>query len=192
MSVYDKEYKGCALIIREIETNNVIAKTAVDNYSRTDMVISVNERSFSLEGMTHVLIEIFQDMLIYKFMGTVRRMRVPPLRQISLFKGKIATDYRANRYPVKTFATIQELIFDEVNGDIERLCPPIKVLLLNISNNGVLFKTSCDFLSVGLSFKLVLKINQTDIFMNMTIVRSNKGNRENEREYGCHINYVYE
>lgn len=184
-----KEYKDCVLIIREPATGNVIAKTIITDYAHETMTISIHEGTFSLHGIPRVLLNIFYGESIYEYMGTVRKLIPPSLRQISLYKRSILPDPRTKRYQVETSATIEEILLDGEGGG--KIDVPMKVILLNISSGGALLKTNCQNLVLDTCFKLRLMIGDTDTCINTTIVRVTK-NTEEDLQFGCLFNYIYE
>lgn len=189
--VDNREYKGCAVVVRDLESDEVISKCIILDYDRTTMTITIAEKNFDLSNKIRVLLNIFHGDSIYEFMGTIRKMAFPPSRQISIYKGRLVSDRRAKRYSVASKATVEEIIFDESGEDADKLDPPADVILLNISTNGALIKTNCEELVLDSCFKLKVIIDGEDTFINTTIVRVNK-ELESGCEYGCRFNYIYE
>lgn len=204
---YDKDYKGCLLIIRELDTGNVINKAIITNYDRNTMRISIKESTFCLNDIPRVLLNIFYGESICECMGTVRKMLYPPLREISIYKESFLSDRRSKRYPAKLTAAVEEIIYNQESGYAFRLKSPVEVVVLDISSTGALLQANCIIFAPGVSFKLKLIMGDTIIYVNTTIVRINKERKKETRingnmgiqieinketEYGCQFNYIYD
>lgn len=67
---------------------------------------------------------------------------------------------------------------------------PLEALVVNISTDGILIRTSNAF-NIGTTFQLRLNIGEKETLLNTSVVRISFIDTENT-EYGCIFNYVFE
>lgn len=179
---YTTNLKGCRVLVKDIEDGKIIARTVSKSFDLHNKILSIPASSVNVYEAQPVIVWIFSGNNIYEYNGQMKRTVIANEVEIVLSSGRLKEDRRADRYQVEMEGSVNSIVID---GQSVKLRRPLAFSTINVSENGLLFKTmSGSFESgdqIGLSLKASLE-NKDSLYR---VVRIHNAALWTE-EYGCH------
>ena len=177
MKALSGDYRGCAVLIYDMEGNH-LCTTSVTDYDKTILRIEVAELPPDDAGGSVKLL-ILASPIPCEYQGKV--LREGRRKLIAMFRGQERELRGAERYSVKTTAMIEDYV-DE--GSIYPLYAPLEVELMNISKTGIRFIAPNFSLCDGDTFRMRMRFSDKDKLLTAEVTNHYDRDPKNS-EYGC-------
>ncbi len=170
------DFRGCNVVIKDRQSDEVFCKTQVVEYNRNmNQIFLFGVSRESLQK--HVMVIISHPTGVYEYQGNVRKRNSDGLLEISLFQKKEPKKRQNKRFDLHVDVPVNHLPGYE--PDDEKI-----VNVQNISVSGILVHTEQDMLKLGDVFYVHLPINGELLAVKTKVVRL-QGKTDNGYEYGC-------
>jgi len=178
MSSLSSDFTGCSVLIYD-EAGAQPASSVILNYNRSTLRIEVKEIPRTFEAGSVYRLLILSSPSPCEFQGRV--VKEGNRKSIAMFFGHEKENRSSVRFKVKFPALIENLICD---GKAYPLLTPLDVILINISQSGVRFRTPGNALSNGDRFQMKMLINNTAKLLIADVV-NHIDQVNGSSEYGC-------
>lgn len=182
--MYEKDLKDCRIIIKSLESQEIIADTHILNYDVLNNIVRVSAVNIQDKRYEKIYVLIFGNEGLYEYTGTIKGTVIANEIEILLGKSRLKEDRKRFRYSISMTGTILSIIIDSWNITLRK---PIEVKTINISSNGILFQADAGTFYIGNEFVLLLEIEEKVMELNCEVVRIQNSSIRTE-EYGCRVN----
>lgn len=182
--MYEKDLKDCRIIIKSLESQEIIADTHILNYDVLNNIVRVSAVNIPDKRYEKIYALIFGNEGLYEYIGTIKGTVIANEIEILLGKSRLKEDRKRFRYNISMTGTILSIIIDSWNITLRK---PIEVKTINISSNGILFQADAGTFYIGNEFVLLLEIEEKIMELNCEVVRIQNSTIRTE-EYGCRVN----
>ena len=174
------DFRDCPVIIYDNDGNQM-GSTVVKEHDKREMTISVSELP---EGATQG--ERLDLLIIYsggagRFYGTPRKSMGIGAYEIALFKEHEQYSRGAERFKLSAPALINNIVTNLGKTPLE---PPVKVVVKDLSTNGMLIKAPPGNFKKGQTLEIDVNIQGKDVVFYGLILREQEGDY-NTVSYGC-------
>jgi hypothetical protein len=174
-----------SLIVVYDNENNLITKTIVTGYDRSEMYIEISEGMENVKPGTRLHLLIIHPDGVSEFSGMLKRVR-QGICEIPIF-GERKRDARGSaRHPLRADAQIKEMF---INAEKVTLRDPIQVVLENISKTGVLIKSPDIHFIINVILRIEFIIKEKETTLNARIVREQQNN-DDTYSFGCQLIFL--
>lgn len=180
------ELKNRRIIIKDIETDQVIADTQIIRYNSLSNSVMISAASFQEKKFYHISAIIFAEKGLYESSGTIRGVITGNEIEVFLGKSREKEDRAKTRYPICVEGNVKGIYIDNQEVSLHR---GIHIETINMSANGILMKADAGSFDIGEVFTLFLEIGKDTLELQCEIVRIHKSDILLE-EYGCRIDEI--
>lgn len=181
------EVKNCRILIKNAENGQIIADTKIIRFDRLTNSVYISADSLRERKHCNITAFIFAKKCLYEFFGTIKAAMIGNEIEVLLGKSTEKESRARTRYPVALAGNIDSIL---IEGRKIKLRKAIYIETINMSANGILMKTDFGCFDIGDCFSLNLKMEDSEIQLNGSIVRTQNSNMLTE-EYGCRINEIW-
>jgi len=178
MSALGSDFTDYTVFIYDANGNHLI-NTIVTSHDRAAQQLQVSMMPEELKINDDCRLLILSSPIPCEYKGKVKK--IGGSQFIAMFLGQEKESRGSARYPVSTPALIDTLI---VNEQPYPLQTPIKVILLNISTNGVRFRAPYYSFQDGDIFQMHLVISNSQRKLTAIVV-NHIDNEPTSSDYGC-------
>lgn len=182
----EKEIKNHRIIIKDADSNQTIADTAVIRYNSSVNSVIISAKSIPAKRSYRIYAFIFAESYLYKCNGTIREMTRGD--EIEVFLGKYET--MEDRHAVRYSLVLEGIVEGGYIDGKETMFPsPLPVRTVNMSSTGILIRADDGCFQKGGRYALLLKTNIGELKMQCEVVRITNSDGVTA-DYGCRIRQV--
>ena len=174
-----KDFKNCNAVIYD-EEDNKLAKVKIWAYDKEENSIEVDDLP-ELRADQLCKLLILTEPNPHSFKGRIHQRGKKKV--ITLFSGDVKKDRQDLRYEVDMSAHVEGIIRD---GKERKLKPQVKTSIVDISKNGIRFRTKSSAFSSGDKLQIRLKSSVIDQLLIAEVVSCDDTSGE-YLEFGCRL-----
>jgi len=178
MATLGSDFTDFTVLIYDVHGNHLI-DTVVTAHDRNDMHIQVGIMPEELKANDDCKLLILSSPIPCEYRGKVKK--IGGNFSIAMFFGQEKESRGSARYSVSTPALIDALIIDGQTHPLQNL---IKVVLINVSTNGVRFRAPYYSFEVGDKFQMHFAVSNSTKKLTAVVV-NNVDNGTTSSDYGC-------
>lgn len=182
----ENELKNRRIIIKDIDSNQIIADTQITRYNSLSNSVMISAASFQEKKFYNISAIIFAEKGLYESSGTIRGVVTGNEIEVFLGKSREKEDRAKTRYPISVKGNVKGIYIDNKEVSLHR---GIHIETINMSANGILMKADAGSFDVGEIFTLILEMGTETLNLQCEIVRIHKSDVLLE-EYGCRIDEI--
>lgn len=179
--VYTTNLKDCKVLVKDIENERVIARTVSKSFDPYNKILSIPMSSVNVCESQPVIVWIFSGNSIYEYFGQMKKTVIANEVEIVLSSGKLKEERKAERYQVEMEGSVNGIVIDSQRVTLRK---PIAFSTINISENGILFKTMSGSFERGDQIELKLNASLESKDSRYRVVRIHYTALDTET-YGC-------
>ena len=172
------DFTDYTVLIYDVDGNHLI-DTVVTSHDRNQQQIQVSIMPEELKANDDCKLLILSSPIPCEYRGKVKKSGGSLF--IAMFYGQEKESRGAARYAVSTPALIDALIVDGQTHPLQNL---IKVVLINVSTNGVRFRAPYYSFEVGDKFTMHFAVSNSTKSLSAVVV-NNVDNGTTSSDYGC-------
>lgn len=180
------ELKNRRIIIKDIESEQVLADTRIIRYNSLSNSVMISAASLQEKKFYNISAIIFTEKGLYESYGTIRGIVTGNEIEVFLGKSREKEDRAKTRYPISLEGNVKGIYIDNEEISLHR---GIHIETINMSANGMLIKSEAGSFDVGEIFTLFLEMGKNTLELQCEIVRIHKSDMLLE-EYGCRIDEI--
>lgn len=181
--IYENTIKNHRILIKNVKDGKIIADTKVVRYESSRNCVIIDAGSLVKLKPYDVHVLIFGEDNLYELYGTISGVMLDNEVEVLLGKSREKEDRKRARYTVTMNGFVKVICIK--NQDII-LRKPIVVTTVNMSSNGILFRTGTGTFPKGCKFRVQLEIDGKKMEFECEVVRIQNVTPRTE-EYGCKI-----
>ncbi|MCM1064088.1 MAG: PilZ domain-containing protein [Eubacterium sp.] len=180
MADHSKDLINCRVLIRDSISGELVADTAVEEYDARRNVLSVFSGALNGPTKNRLSLLALSKSGVLEYSGNLRKIS-GGMAEIALYGERKKESRNFTRYELKTEGRVEALLIGDTRIDLRK---PVPVSVLNISANGILFRSDIDAFRRGSKVRVRVGLKQNSFVGEYEIVRSQNRNKETA-EYGC-------
>ncbi len=177
------DFNGARVLVKSAIDDNLSFNTAIVEHNKAYQTINVALNEEIPWDLSKLLVIVFANSKVYQFDGTGRKNATQRgSLEIAIYKASEKEDRKQQRYDVNINANVDAVLIDNYLLDLKI---PMQTTILNVSNNGLMFKA----MSGAFRPKDILRLTAPDMdntIFYVSIVRKNNIDLLTAN-YGCKL-----
>ena len=165
--------------------NNLLTKTTVTGYGRTEMYIEVQKGATDIKPKTRLQLLIIHSSGVSELSGLLQSVR-QGIYEISIYRERQREGRASNRRTIDAFAVISDMQADPTSTELQT---PIPIVIRNISATGVMVRLEDKRLELGTILQIELSIGGKEIILFGEVIREQIID-EIIIQYGCQLHFL--